>query len=271
MPTISSRACARCAPSSAWLRLARTAVSSSLSTPSASVRGLMLISMLNCASSVCHASSAIISSTWAFAIAGSPVSSVMLSSISSPIERRSPSNRASASMRAKTSRHRLTFSRYRLRSSPVKTLASTSSPTWPSLPASAGAYKLRACRRHEQLLGGALVGCADVLGHEVGGADEIDGDRADLAAHEHHVGALERDGRGLGGGAAREPAARLGVRGGVVGGGQLPHGMGEVADGAGQVLGHVLAVAHEGDHVAREHARVADRVVDLRDAALVTV
>ncbi len=60
---------------------------------------------------LCHASSAIISSTCWLASAGSPVSSVMFSSISRPIERRSASNRASASMRANTSRHRLTFSR----------------------------------------------------------------------------------------------------------------------------------------------------------------
>ena len=111
MPAISSRACAFWAPSSAWLRLARTSLSSSPNTPPSSVRGGMLISMLNWASSVCQAGSAIISSTCWLASAGSPASSVMLSSISSPIERRSPSNRASASMRAKTSRHRLTFSR----------------------------------------------------------------------------------------------------------------------------------------------------------------
>ena len=108
---MTSSACALFAPASAWLRLSRTAASSSLSTPSVSSRGAMLISMLNCASSVCQSGSAIISSTCWFAIAGSPVSSVMLSSISSPIERRSPSNRASASMRANTSRQRLTFSR----------------------------------------------------------------------------------------------------------------------------------------------------------------
>ena len=71
----------------------------------------MLISMLNWASSVCQAESAIMSSTCWFASAGSPVSSVMFSSISSPIERRSASNRDSDSMRANTSRQRLTFSR----------------------------------------------------------------------------------------------------------------------------------------------------------------
>src|SRR5215207_6800921 len=88
----------------------------------------MLISMLNCASSVWKSSSAISSSTCWFANAGSPVSSVRLSSISSPIERRSGSNRASASMRAKTSRHCLTLSRYRCRSSRVNCVSATSSP-----------------------------------------------------------------------------------------------------------------------------------------------
>ena len=48
--------------------------------------------MLNCASSVWKSSSAISSSTCVLASAGSPVSSVRLSSISSPIERRSGSN-----------------------------------------------------------------------------------------------------------------------------------------------------------------------------------
>src|SRR5262249_1804488 len=66
--------------------------------------------------------------------------SVRLSSISRPIERRSASKRASASIVAKTSRQRLTFSRYRLRSSPVKTRAATSSPTGRSLPGCADAY-----------------------------------------------------------------------------------------------------------------------------------
>ena len=73
----------------------------------------MLISTLNWPSSVTNASSAIRSSTSAFAIAGSPASSVRLSSISSPIERFSASKRDSRSMRAKTSRLRLTLSRYR--------------------------------------------------------------------------------------------------------------------------------------------------------------
>ena len=100
-----------CACSSAWLRSRRTVSSSSENTAPSSLRGGMLISMLNCASSVWKSSSAISSSTCVFASAGSPVSSVRLSSISSPIERRSGSKRDSASIRAKTSRHSLTLSR----------------------------------------------------------------------------------------------------------------------------------------------------------------
>ena len=96
---------------SASLRSRRTVCSSSENTVPSSLRGGMLISMLNCASSVWKSSSAISSSTCWLAIAGSPVSSVRLSSISSPIERRSGSKRDSDSMRAKTSRHSLTFSR----------------------------------------------------------------------------------------------------------------------------------------------------------------
>ena len=71
----------------------------------------MLISTLNCPSSVWKSSSAIASSAAAFFIAGSPESSVRFSSISSPIERCSASKRDSESMRAKTSKERLTFSR----------------------------------------------------------------------------------------------------------------------------------------------------------------
>ena len=105
--------CARafCACCSAWLRSRRTVSSSSENTVPSSLRGGMLISMLNCASSVWKSSSAISSSTCVFASAGSPVSSVRLSSISNPIERRSGSNRDSASIRANTSRHSLTLSR----------------------------------------------------------------------------------------------------------------------------------------------------------------
>ena len=73
------------------------------------------------------------------------------------------------------------------------------------------------------------------------------------------------------GGLDGEAAGGLGVRRRVVGGGQLPHGVREVAHGGGQALRHVLVVAHEADHVAGEHARVADRVVDLREAAGVAV
>ncbi len=95
--------------SSAALRLARTSCSRVVNTDSASSFGATLISTLNCASSVVKSLSAIRSSTSALSSAGSPASSVRLSSISSPIERRSASKRASASMRANTSRHARTF------------------------------------------------------------------------------------------------------------------------------------------------------------------
>ena len=71
----------------------------------------MLISMLNCASSVWKSGSAIRPSTFSLTIAGSPTLSVRLSSISRPMLRRSASNRDSASIRANTSRQRLTFCR----------------------------------------------------------------------------------------------------------------------------------------------------------------
>ena len=63
-----------CAPAvrerlSAWLRLARTDSSSSENTVSANWRGAMLISMLNCPSSVWKSGSAIASSTAALASA----------------------------------------------------------------------------------------------------------------------------------------------------------------------------------------------------------
>ena len=123
-----------CAPtararSSALLRLPRTDSSSSRSTGPPSSRGAMLISTLNCPSSVWKSGSAIDSSTAAFAIAGSPASSVRFSSISRPNERRSGWKRDSASIRANTSRQARTFSRYRCRSSRLKTLAPTSWPT----------------------------------------------------------------------------------------------------------------------------------------------
>ena len=87
-------ACARC--SSAWLRLAahRTPRARENTAPSSS-RGGMLISTLNWPSSVWKSASAIASSTAALPIAGSPASSVRLSSISSPNERRSASKRDS--------------------------------------------------------------------------------------------------------------------------------------------------------------------------------
>ena len=97
--------------SSAWLRLSRTASSSSPKTLSPSRRGATLISMLNCASSVWKSASAIASSTSALASAGSPSSSVRLSSISRPNEPGSSSKRASVSIRAKTSRQARTFAR----------------------------------------------------------------------------------------------------------------------------------------------------------------
>ncbi len=104
-------ACALRACSSAWLRLARTAVSSSENVALSRIRGAMLISTLNCPSSVWKSGSETSSSTCALAIAGSPVTSVRLSSISRPTERGSRSNACSASMRANTSRQRLTLSR----------------------------------------------------------------------------------------------------------------------------------------------------------------
>ena len=113
MPTIIMCEPISVALSSAALRLSRTCCSSSENTSPVSSRGGMLISTLNWPSSVTNASSAIRSSTSALAIAGSPASSVRLSSISSPIERFSASKRDSRSMRAKTSRLRLTLSRYR--------------------------------------------------------------------------------------------------------------------------------------------------------------
>jgi hypothetical protein len=111
MPTIIMCAPTVRALSSASLRLPRMRASSRLNTSPSSSCGGMLISMLNCPSSVTKSSSPIFSSTSAFAIAGSPASSVRLSSISSPIDRLSASKRASRSMRAKTSRLRLTLSR----------------------------------------------------------------------------------------------------------------------------------------------------------------
>ena len=111
MPTIIMCAPTRRDLSSAALRLSRIRCSSLSKISPSSTNGGMLISTLNWPSSVTNASSAIFSSTSAFAIAGSPVSSVRLSSISSPIERLSSSKRDSRSIRANTSRFRLTLSR----------------------------------------------------------------------------------------------------------------------------------------------------------------
>ncbi len=148
MPTIIMCAPTSRALSSAALSEPRTCSSSASKTVPSSSRGGMLISTLNCPSSVTNASSAIRSSTSALAIAGSPASSVRLSSISSPIERFSASNRASRSIRANTSRFRLTLSRYRWRSSRENCVAATSSPMPRSVPASrrAPAARARAAR-----------------------------------------------------------------------------------------------------------------------------
>ena len=103
-----------CAPtvrafSSAQLRLLRTDSSSSENIAPSSIRGGMLISTLNWPSSVWKSASAMASSARALTIAGSPASSVRLSSISRPTDRRSASKRASLSIRAKTSRQVRTF------------------------------------------------------------------------------------------------------------------------------------------------------------------
>ena len=101
-PTV--RAC-----SSASLRLARASRSRSENTPPSSRRGGTLISTLNCPSSVWNAGSAIASSAAALISAGSPASSVRLSSTSSPNDRVSGWNLASDSIRANTSRFARTF------------------------------------------------------------------------------------------------------------------------------------------------------------------
>ena len=84
--------------------------------PSRSLAGATLISMLNWPSSVWKSGSAMASRTSAFFRAGSPASSMRLSSISRPVIGSSVSNAASRSMRANTSRLRRTFSRWRVRS-----------------------------------------------------------------------------------------------------------------------------------------------------------
>ena len=105
-----------CAPtvrarSSASLRLARASRSSSREHAALEQPRRTLISMLNCPSSVWNAGSAIASSAAALISAGSPASSVRLSSISSPNDRFSGWNRASDSIRANTSRFARTFLR----------------------------------------------------------------------------------------------------------------------------------------------------------------
>jgi hypothetical protein len=109
IPTIIMWSPASRARSSAWLRLARIVSSNWHITRPSSSRGAMLISTLNWPSSVTKSGSATRSSTAWFVSAGSPASSVRLSSISRPTERRSASKRASASMRANTSRQLRTF------------------------------------------------------------------------------------------------------------------------------------------------------------------
>ncbi len=111
MPTIIMCAPVSRALSSAAFSESRICCSSTEKTSASSSLGGMLISTLNCPSSVTNAGSAIRASTCSFAIAGWPASSVRFSSISSPIERRSESKRDSRSIRAKTSRLRLTLSR----------------------------------------------------------------------------------------------------------------------------------------------------------------
>ena len=128
MPIITMWAPDSAAFDSASLRLARNASSNPESPPSRSLRGEALISMLNCPSSVWNSGLAIASSTSAFFSAGSARSSIRLSSISRPVIGSSASNRASASIRANTSRLRRTFSRYRVRSAPENSCCSTSSP-----------------------------------------------------------------------------------------------------------------------------------------------
>ena len=100
---------------------------------------------------------------------------------------------------------------------------------------------------------------------EVGRAAQVDRRRADLAHH------LER-------GVARERARAQRVRvraddlvGAVVGGGERPHRASEFAHGLGERVRRRLARAQPAHGVTREHARVADRVVDLREAARVAV
>ena len=84
--------------------------------PSRSLAGATLISMLNWPSSVWKSGSAMASRTSAFFRAGSPASSMRLSSISRPVIGSSVSKAASRSIRANTSRLRRTFSRWRVRS-----------------------------------------------------------------------------------------------------------------------------------------------------------
>src|SRR5579859_5706359 len=120
MPIITSRLPIRAAAASAALRLPRTSSSSSVTEEPPRRRGGMLISRLNCPTSVDHATgSAIASRTSAFRMEGSPSESTRFSSISSPTCGSSVSNRCSLSILANTSSERLTLSRYRRRSSPL--------------------------------------------------------------------------------------------------------------------------------------------------------
>ena len=113
---------------SASLRLSRRDSSKVVSPPSRSLAGGTLISTLNCPSSVWNSGFAIAASASAFFSAGSPASSIRLSSTSRPVIGSSVSKRASRSIRAKTSRQRRTFSRCRVRSALENSCSSTSSP-----------------------------------------------------------------------------------------------------------------------------------------------
>src|SRR5581483_4000751 len=133
MPIITRRLPVRAAARSAALRLPRTSSSSSATEEPPRRRGGMLISRLNCPTSVDHATgSAIASSTSALRMDGNPSASTRFSSISSPTCGWSVSNSCSLSILANTSSERLTFSRYRRRSSPLIFSGSISRPM-PSL------------------------------------------------------------------------------------------------------------------------------------------
>ena len=111
MPIITMWAPTSADLASAPLRSRRSCSSNVFSPPSRSLTGGTLISMLNWPSSVWNAGSAMAASASVFFSAGSPCSSTRLSSTSSPVIGSSVSKRASRSIRANTSRQRLTFSR----------------------------------------------------------------------------------------------------------------------------------------------------------------